>query len=143
MKSMSHSSSTRRNLLGALGLVLLGWRISVDAEERKARVGVLFVTPMNEGFRAAFLEGMRQQGFIEGRNLLVEWRAADGRPELAEALATELVAMKVDVIVAVYASAAHAARKATSTIPIVMTLVGDPLRTGLIKSLARPGGNVT
>jgi putative ABC transport system substrate-binding protein len=83
-------------------------------------------------------------GYIERRNLLIEYRDTEGKPERFPALATELVALKVDVIVTVGGSAAAvAAKDATTTVPIVFTAVGDPVGEGLVSSLGRPGGNIT
>src|ERR1700716_1045499 len=92
---------------------------------------------------SAFLKRMRELGYIEGRNLVVEWRFADGKLEHLPGLAAELVQLKVDVIVVQSSAAISAAQKATTTIPIVMTSAGDPVRSGFVKSLARPGGNIT
>ena len=91
----------------------------------------------------AFLKGMRELGYIEGKNLVVEWRFADGSFERLPGLAVDLVRLKVDVIVAVASAAIGAAQKATTTIPIVMATTGDPVGSGFVKSLARPGGNIT
>jgi len=116
----------------------------IAAQEKKLpRVGVLTSSAMNQALREAFLRGMREHGYVEGRNVMLEWRAADGQAERANALAAELVKLKVNVIVAMLTPAVQAARKATRTIPIVMAGVGDPLGTGLVSSLAKPGGNVT
>jgi putative tryptophan/tyrosine transport system substrate-binding protein len=90
-----------------------------------------------------FRQGLRELGYIEGKNLNIEYRYADGRPERLPALAEELVRLKVDIIVTDTAAPARAARKATSTIPIVMVSAGNPIQAGLVASLARPGGNVT
>jgi putative ABC transport system substrate-binding protein len=92
---------------------------------------------------AAFLKGMRDLGYVEGKNLVVEWRFADGKFERLPGLAADLVQLKVDVIVAVASPAIGAAQKATTTIPIVMATTGDPVGSGFVKSLARPGGNIT
>jgi putative ABC transport system substrate-binding protein len=92
---------------------------------------------------AAFVKGMRELGYVEGRNLIIEWRFAEGNFERLPDFATELVRLKVDVIVAVASAAIGAAQKATSTIPIVMATTGDPVGSGFVKSLSRPGGNVT
>ena len=86
---------------------------------------------------------MRELGYVEGKNLVVEWRFADGKFERLPGLAAELVQLKVDVIVAVASPAIGAAQKATTTIPIVMATTGDPVGSGFVKSLARPGGNIT
>src|SRR5205085_1159613 len=83
------------------------------------------------------------RGYVEGRHFTVEWRTAQGDADTAEGLAADLVSKKVDVIVAVQTVATQAATKATSSIPIVMASAADPLESGLVKSLAHPGGNVT
>jgi putative ABC transport system substrate-binding protein len=81
---------------------------------------------------------LRELGYIEGKNLIIEYRYADGRPERLPALAEELVRLKVDIIVTDTATSARAARKATSTISIVMVSAGNPIQAGLVASLARP-----
>jgi putative ABC transport system substrate-binding protein len=91
----------------------------------------------------AFPKGMRELGYIEGKNLVIEWRSAEGKYERLPDLAATLVQLEVDVIVAAGAPAIGAAQKATTTIPIVMGTTGDPVGSGFIKSLARPGGNIT
>jgi putative ABC transport system substrate-binding protein len=91
----------------------------------------------------AFRQGLRELGYIEGKNLIIEYRYAEGRPERLQVLAEELVRLKVDIIVTDTAAPARAAKKATSTIPIVMVSAGNPIQAGLVASLARPGGNVT
>ena len=93
--------------------------------------------------RAAFFEGMRELGYIEGKNLLVEYRSAEGDPEALPFLAAELVNLKVDLIVVAGAQPALAVRDASANTPVVMLFSPDPVGTGLIASLARPGGNVT
>jgi putative ABC transport system substrate-binding protein len=90
----------------------------------------------------AFTQGLRELGYVEGKNIVIEWRYAEGRLERLPDLAAELVGLKVDVIVAGGTPAARAAKEATTTIPIVMS-GGDPVRAGIVASLARPGGNVT
>jgi putative ABC transport system substrate-binding protein len=109
------------------------------------RVGILSPTSasLSSSNTNAFLKGMRELGYIEGRNLIVEGRFADGKLERLPGLAAELVQLKVDVIVVQSSPAISAAQKATTTIPIVMTSAGDPVRSGFVKSLARPGGNIT
>ena len=93
--------------------------------------------------RDAFRLGLTELGYIEGRNIAIEYRAADGKIERLPGLATELVGLKVDLIVALATPAGRAAQQATTTIPIVVTAMGDPVRDGLVASLARPGGNIT
>jgi putative ABC transport system substrate-binding protein len=93
--------------------------------------------------REAFLEGLRQLGYVEGKNIIIEWRYAEGRSERLSELAAELVNLNVDVIVTASTPAIRAVHQATKAIPIVMANVGDPVAQGFITSLARPGGNVT
>jgi putative ABC transport system substrate-binding protein len=96
-----------------------------------------------EGVLDAFLRKLRELGWVEGKNLMIEYRWAEGKVERLPELAAELVRLKVDLIVAPAASAARAAKNATSTIPIVMIFPIDPVRSGLVKSLRQPEGNVT
>ena len=109
-----------------------------------ARIGYL---SLNRGaaphLREAFLHGLRDLGYVEGRNVVIEYRDAEGKLERLPALAAELVALKVDVILAPSTVAALAAKQATRTLPIVFAAAGDPVGSGLVTSLARPGGNVT
>ena len=91
----------------------------------------------------AFRQGLRELGYVEDKNIVIEWRSADGKPARLPALAAELVGLKVDIIVTTGPIVTRAAKEATSTIPIVMTNEGDPVGTGFIASLARPGGNIT
>ena len=107
-----------------------------------ARIGFLRVSSPPDPFTEPFRQGLHELGYVEGRNISIEYRWAEGRPERLPALAAELVRLKVDVIVAA-GPAVEAASQATTTIPIVMPVVGDPVRRGLVASLARPGGNIT
>jgi putative ABC transport system substrate-binding protein len=91
----------------------------------------------------AFREGLRERGYVEGQNIVIDWKFSRGRDELFPSLAAELVSQGVDVIVVGGGRAIHAARNATSTIPIVLAVSADPVGAGLVASLARPGGNVT
>jgi len=109
---------------------------------KTARVGFLsFVTTpfLDEAFR----HGLRELGYVEGKNITIEYRSAEGKDERLPGLAAELVRLKVDVILAASPPATEAAKQATSTIPIVFTVSGDPVAEGLVASLARPGGNLT
>jgi putative ABC transport system substrate-binding protein len=109
-----------------------------------ARVGILVVgVPDPAPFLKPFREKLRELGYVEGQNMLIEFRSAEGKPERLPALAAELVGQKVDIIVTFQTPTAVAAKKATSEIPIVMSPAADPIAIGLIASLARPGGNVT
>ena len=99
---------------------------------------------VNPHRREALLQGLRERGWVEGQNLAIEYRSTEGKDELLPEVAAELVRLQVDVIVARNAPAVHAAKQATSTIPIVMATGGhDPVEAGFVASLARPGGNVT
>ena len=91
----------------------------------------------------AFRQGLRELGYVEGKNIVIEWRYAEGKLDRLPALAAELVRLKVDVIVTAGPAATRAAKEATSTIPIVMTQDADPVGSGFVASLARPGGNIT
>ena len=112
-----------------------------------ARVGVLtgasISSPSGARFRNAFVEALRQRGWEEGKNLVVQTSAAEGKPERFAQLATELVALNVDVAVGSGSQAVQALKAATSSIPVVMLDVSHPIEAGFINSLARPGGNIT
>jgi putative ABC transport system substrate-binding protein len=136
--------TTRREFLGTLAGGLLVVPLAVEAQQaaKIARIGYL-VTNLAAGPRLeAFLQGLRDLGYVEGRNVVIEYRDAEGKLERLPALAAELVALKVDVIVAGGTPQALAAKQATRTVPIVF-VVGDAITSGLVTSLARPGGNVT
>jgi putative tryptophan/tyrosine transport system substrate-binding protein len=129
-------------------LSLLAAPLAADAQQpaKVHRVGWL-----SDGIRAgatshlheAFLHGLRDLGYVEGKNLVIERRDAEGKLERLPELAAQLVELKVDVIVTWSVPGTKAAQRATSTVPIVMAEAGDPVRTGLVPSLARPGGNTT
>jgi ABC-type uncharacterized transport system substrate-binding protein len=104
------------------------------------RIGVLEASP---GFDNAFYDGLRQLGYVDGKDIAIEWRRAYAKAERFPELAAELVRLKVDIVVATNNPAAVFAQKATKTIPIVMVIVTDPVRLGLATSLARPGANIT
>src|SRR5439155_15655076 len=91
----------------------------------------------------AFRQGLRELGYVEGQNIVIEWRFAVGKPDQVPRNAAELVQLKVDVIVTGGAADTGAAKEATTTIPIVMTNESDPVGTGFVASLSRPGGNIT
>src|SRR5258706_5079806 len=140
--------NNRRKLVIALGAGALVVPFNAFAQQQGKvwRVGFLasrhldFVdSDYNYG---PFRQGMRELGYVEGKNLVIEWRSAEGKFERLPGLATELVNLKVDVIVTAGGLATSAAQKATTTIPIVMGSVADPVGNGLIKSLARPAGNI-
>jgi putative ABC transport system substrate-binding protein len=137
----------RRGFVGALvgGLVTASFAAEAQQAAKVARIGFLGSNPAaaSPHFREAFLQGLRDLGYVEGRNFVIEYRGAEGKPERLPALAAELVAIKVDVIVCAGTLAAEAAKQATRTVPIVFAGVGDPVTSGLVTSLARPGANVT
>src|SRR5262245_28678646 len=136
----------RRAFITLVGGSVLAGPLAVRAQQptRVYRIGYLLgTTREQEAFLEDFLEAMRALGYVEGQNLVMEYRAAKGQYERFPALAAELVRLKVDVLLAVITPAAQAVKDATTTIPIVMLGVGDPVGTGLVASLARPGGNVT
>jgi putative ABC transport system substrate-binding protein len=139
----------RRTLLRALGagtLIVGAWPASGQQPTRIPRIGVLWFAS-SDSFRQAnsgvFRQRLAELGYVEGKTILIEERFAEGSMPRLNELARELVASKVDIIVAPAVAAATAARQATSTIPIVMVAAGNPIGAGLIESLARPGGNVT
>ena len=136
----------RRTFLGTLAGGLLAAPLAAGAQQaaKVARVGFL-ATSLATGphLTDAFRQGLRDLGYVEGRNAVIEYRDAQGKIERLPALAAELVALKVDVIVAPNTPAALAAKQATRTLPIVFVGAGEPVASGLVTSLARPGGNVT
>jgi len=137
----------RTFIVTAAGFVLLTAPLAVDAKqpEKLYRIGMLERTSM--GISAAnvdgFRQGLRELGYVEGTNFVIEYRSADGRDERFPDLVTELVRLKVDLILTRGTPAALAAKSATGTIPVVITGAGDPVGQGVVASLAHPGGNIT
>jgi len=133
----------RRTVLAGTGAVLLATPLVPEAQQARKvpRVGILgsAPTPSWEAFR----QGLRELGYVEGRSIVLEYRWLEGAVDRAPAAATELVNLKVDVIVAVNVPVIRAAQQATDTIPIVMAASFDAVDTGLVASLARRGGNTT
>ena len=156
---------SRRHLLAAFGAAMFAHPLALLAQQpaKIRRVGVLWDGERPAELAAAsigawdgerpaelaaagigaFPRGMRELGYIEGKNLVIEWRFADGKFERLPDLAAELVRANVEVIVSTSMANTHALQKTTRTIPIVMTTVADPVGGGFVKSLARPGGNIT
>ena len=138
----------RRKLIRRLVIFFLTAVSIADAQEPKknARIGFLSVGSASsvypEGIKA-FRQGLRDLGYVEGQNLFIDWRFAEGKREVLPTLASDLVRLKVDVIVTQGTSGTNPAKRATDTIPIVMAYSADPVGTGLVASLAHPGGNVT
>ncbi len=126
---------------------MAAWPLAVRAQqtEKVWRVGMLDTTPakLNAVNIDAFRDALARLGYVEGRNAVIEYRSGEGRIDRFPKLAAELMALKVDIIVTRGTPATTAAKNATSTIPIVMAAIGEPVGTGAVASLARPGGNVT
>jgi putative ABC transport system substrate-binding protein len=119
------------------------WPLAADAQSKVARIGALYIGLADaESFKKELREGFRDLGYVEGQNITFEFRSAEGKLERLPELASELVRLKVDVIVALYVPCALAAKQATSEIPIVI-IASDPVETGIVAGLAHPGGNVT
>ena len=137
----------RAFVTGSLGLLLAPLAAGAQQAGKVYRIGFLGATPPpSVGWSrtwGALVQGLRDLGYVEGRNLVIEARYSEGREERLPALAGDLVRLNVDIIVAGATPPVHAARNATATIPIVMTNHSDPVGSGLVVSLARPGGNVT
>jgi putative ABC transport system substrate-binding protein len=134
----------RRRAFMALFGGAAAWPLAARAQDgRMRRIGVLRPGALVDASLDAFRRGLRELGYVEGRNIVLEYRVPNGKVDRLDALARELVALNVDVIVAEHSSAIQAAKQATGTIPIVMAASADPVGAGLVASLARPGGNVT
>jgi ABC-type uncharacterized transport system substrate-binding protein len=134
----------RAFVAGTLALLAAPLVAKAQQAAKIARIGYLSPNlAASPHLPEAFRQGLRDLGYVEGRNVVIEYRSAEGKPERLPALAAELVALKVDVIVAPGTPQALAARRATRTLPIVFATAADPVGSGLVTSLARPGGNVT
>ncbi|MGH7323575.1 MAG: ABC transporter substrate-binding protein [Candidatus Rokuibacteriota bacterium] len=136
-----------RALIVILALALLAAPLAAQAQqtEKLHRVGFLgnSTAALEAHLVGSFREGLRDLGYVEGRNVLIEYRWAEGKYERFPVLIAELIAQKVDVIVTAGTPAALAFKKATTSVPLVMVAVGDPVGTGLVPSLSQPGGNIT
>lgn len=132
-----------------LAFVLIGVSLSAAAQQvsRPHRVALLGLQPRAAGDQAFFIkalgDGLRELGYVEGRNLVLDFHTADGKPERLTEVASNVVRLNYDVIVTSTNEVTAAAKRATSTVPIVMAVGGNPVRAGLVASIARPGGNVT
>jgi len=133
----------RREFISLIGGVAAAWPLAAHAQQavKLHRIGILSPELTPPEFLEAFRQELRELGYVEGQDIAFEVRSADG--DNLAALANQLVEVKVDVIVAINASSVQAAKKASATIPIVMTRVVDPVKSGLVRSLSRPGGNIT
>jgi putative tryptophan/tyrosine transport system substrate-binding protein len=141
----------RREFITLIGGAAAAWPLAARAQQpigrmgKMPRVGVLMPGPAahSAALIDPFYRGLHELGYIEGQNLAIERRDGDWKPDRLAALATELVGLKVDIIVAWSTPTAHAAKQATNSIPIIAVAMADPVGDGLVASLARPGGNVT
>ena len=133
----------RREFLALLGTAAIVWPGTVAAQGKMFKIGFLALgNPDPAPFTKGVQEGLRTLGYVNGQNVAFELRSAEGKADRLASLAAELVTLKVDLVVAFQTPAGTAAKRATSDIPIVVN-AGDPVGTGLVASLARPGGNIT
>src|SRR5215475_12276594 len=134
-----------RTVLAAVVLLAAGVIAEAQQAGKAPRIGFLIgSSPAAIAARIeAFRQGLRDLGYVEGKNIVIEWRYAEGKLDRLPALAAELVRLKVDVIVTSGPLPTRAAKEATHTIPIVMAFDNDPVGSGVVASLARPGGNIT
>jgi putative ABC transport system substrate-binding protein len=139
----------RRRFITLLGGAAAAWPLAARAQQaaKVPRIGYLVTgsleTPDGRVFVDAFRQGLRERGYVEGQTIVIEYRSADGKFERLPQLANELASLKPDLIIAPNTPAARAVQRATSSIPIVVPIMGDPVEDGLVASLARPGGNIT
>ena len=136
----------RRQFIFTVAGTAVAWPLSLDAQQGKRipRIGILlFGTPDTDPNLPAFLQGLRELGYVEAQNIGIEYRYAEGKPDRLRGLAGELVTIKPDLIFALGGDVAPSARVATTTIPIVMAVSNDPVQAGLVTSLAHPGANIT
>jgi putative ABC transport system substrate-binding protein len=133
----------RRDFIALCGGVVAAWPLGARAQQSVKIWRIGFIAHRHEKFYDPLFQGLRELGYVEGQNLIVERRYAEGRAERFQEFAAEMVRLKVDVVIVVTTPAAFAVRNATTTIPIVHPAAIDPVGTGLIASLAHPGGNIT
>ncbi len=138
---------TAKILIWLLATILLTTARSAEAQQpmKVPRIGFLTTTPLSANLARieAFRQGLRELEYVEGKNIVIEWRFAEGKADRLPALAAELVRLKVDIIITAGPQVTRPAKEATSTIPIVMAQDTDPVGNGFVASLARPGGNIT
>jgi len=143
---MTDKAMIRKITTLGLGVLVLSLSASVEAQQPKKvsfRIGYQSASSSGENNEEAFRQGLRELGYIDGQNIAIEWRFAQGKPDQVTRNVAELVRLKVDVIVTGGAADTYAAKATTSTIPIVMTNETDPVGRGIVASLSRPGGNIT
>ena len=132
----------RRDFIKVIGGGAVVWPLVARAQQRLTkvpRIGIIDNAPIWDHFR----QGLSELGYIEGRDVVIEYRSGQGQPDRLAAAASQLASLPVDIIVTSGSAATQAAKQVTTTIPIVMIAIGDPVRAGLVHSLARPGGNIT
>jgi microcompartment protein CcmK/EutM len=133
----------RRDFIMLLGgAAATAWPVAAPAQQRPGkipRIGIIDDAPIWDHFRG----GLRELGYIEGRDIVIEYRSAEGQPHRLATVASDLASVPVDIIATSGSAATRAAQQATTTIPIVMIGIGDPVRAGFVPSLAHPGGNIT
>ena len=155
LRSSSFRSDNRKSKIENLkwvGIVAIGFAFTMcgavaQAQQPKKvpRVGYLTGPSLSYQLRRteAFRQALHDLGYVEGKSIVIEWRGVDGKLDRLPALAAELVRLKVDIIITAGSPATRAAKEVTTTIPIVMTQASDPVASGFVASLARPGGNIT
>jgi len=141
------SKIKNRKSVGIFALVVtfaIGGAVAQAQQTTKIpRIGYLGGASPSSARREAFRQSLRELGYVEGKNIIIEWRSGEGKVDRVPGLAAELIRLKVDVIVADGSASTRSAKEATNTIPIVMAQTTDPVGTGIVVSLARPGGNIT
>jgi putative ABC transport system substrate-binding protein len=135
----------RREFITLLGGAAVAWPLGARAQQavKLYRIGILSPELPPPGFLEAFRQGLRELGYVEGQNIAFEVRSAEGYSQRLAPLANLLVELKVDVVLGINTPSVQAAKKASATIPIVMTRIADPVKSGLVTNLSRPGGNIT
>ena len=137
----------RRAFITLLSSAAAAWPLTARAQQatKHYRIGMLFPTSptANAANLNAFRQRLQELGYVEGRNLVIDYRSAEGRPDRFPVLAAELVNLKADLIMTRGTPAALAAKSATRTIPVVMAAIGEAVETGVVASIAQPGGNIT
>src|SRR5215475_13870480 len=133
----------RREFIILLGSAVTAWPLAARAQQSVSKMPRIGIIDPGAMWGDHFRQALRDLGYVEGRNIAIEYRSAEAGPERLVAAATELAQLQVDVIVTFGSPATQAAKQATTTIPIVMASTGDPIRAGFVASLAHPGGNIT
>jgi len=132
----------RRDFIKVIGGGAVAWPLVASAQQRLTkvpRIGIIDNAPIWDHFR----QGLSELGYVEGRDVVIEYRSGQGQPDQLAAAVSQLASLPVDIIVTSGSAATQAAKQVTTTIPIVMIAIGDPVRAGLVRSLAQPGGNIT